>query len=260
MSTPRGLIVPLALLTLSAAGQQRDTNPLQSPEHIAEGRRLYRFYCVNCHGMDGASGRGARLASNFRRHGSSDAEMFRTISNGIPGAEMPGLWMDEETVWKILAFVRTLEVRGAGACDWDPEAARRGHAVYHNKGGCTACHTLRSSGGRLGPDLTGIGAGRAREQLHDAIIAPDRQIPKRYRTVVAVDAKGARHEGILLNEDEYTLHLMNRAEQILSFRKQELRSIERPSRSLMPSYAHSLSTSEIEDLLSYLCSEKGIKP
>jgi len=255
-----GRPVLLALLALSAAGQQRDSNPYSTPEHVAEGRRLYRFYCVNCHGMDGASGRGARLATTFRRHGSSDADMFRTVSNGIPGTEMPGLWMDEESVWKILAFVRTLEARGVDACDSNPDAAKRGWAVYRNKGGCAACHTMRAGGGRLGPDLTAIGAGRSREQLHDAIVAPDRQIPKRYRTVVASGANGSRHEGILLNEDEYTLHLMDRTDRIRSFQKRELSSIERPSRSLMPSYAQSLSASEIEDLLSYLCAEKEVKP
>ena len=76
---------------------------------MAEGRRLYLLNCGVCHGPEGASGRGAKLATTRRKHGNSDGEMFRNILNGISGTSMPGLWLDEEAVWRILLFVRTLE-------------------------------------------------------------------------------------------------------------------------------------------------------
>ncbi len=245
----------MIVFTLSAGAQQRDENPYRSPQDAVEGRRLYRFYCVNCHGMDGASGRGARLASPLRRHGSSDREMFRTIANGIPGTEMPGLWMDEDTVWKILAFVRTLEKPSAVACEDMPGDAGRGRELY-TRHACARCHTLGMSGGRLGPDLTGIGAARSRDQLRESILDPAREVAKRYRTVAA-NTPGGHVEGILLREDDYTVHLMDAREEIRSFSRKDLRRVERPPRSLMPSYRGALAPADLDDLLSFLCAQRS---
>jgi cytochrome c553 len=86
-------LVILTLIACALGAQTRDTNPFTSAKDVAEGKRLYSFYCVFCHGMDGVSGRGARLASTYRKHGSSDREMYRTIADGVPGTEMSGHWL-----------------------------------------------------------------------------------------------------------------------------------------------------------------------
>jgi putative heme-binding domain-containing protein len=247
----------ILLLAACALAQQPDKNPFTKFEDIAEGRRLYRLDCINCHGMDGKSGRGTPLASKFRRHGGSDSEMFRTISDGIPGTEMPGLWRDAESVWKILAFVRTLEKTATEACVAEPGDARKGRQVFVNKGSCTACHTVGMGGGRLGPDLTFIGASRSHEHLRESLIDPGKDMPPSHRTVRGVDAGGVRFEGILLNEDGYTVHLLDRGEEVRSFSKADLRQLERPKESLMPSYREALDASETNDLLAFLCGLTG---
>ena len=238
-------------------GQQAEKNPFTRFEDIAEGRRLYRLDCVNCHGMDGKSGRGARLASKFRRHGGSDSEMFRTISDGIPGTEMPGLWRDAEAVWKILAFVRTLEESGTEACVASDGDARNGRELFLNKGSCAACHTVGMGGGRLGPDLSFVGAIRSHDYLLDSLVDPGKDIPPRHRTVRLVDGQGGRFEGVILNEDGYTVHMLDRGEQIRSFVKTDLRQLEKPKESLMPGYGGLLDEIEMSDLIAYLCSLTG---
>ena len=245
--------IAASLSTLPTPTQQHETNPFTSFEDIAEGRRLYRLDCVNCHGMDGASGRGARLASTYRRYGSSDRDMFRTISNGVPGTEMPGLWRDEEAVWKVLAFVRTLEAQALEPCVTEAGDAARGRAVFVRKGACQACHTVGMGGGRLGPDLTAAGARLSSQHLRESLVEPNKEIPYSYRTVRAVDRNGKTFEGVLLNEDGYTLHLIDRQETIHSLSKADLQKVERPRESLMPSYRGSLSPAETDDLLAYLC-------
>jgi len=245
------------LFSLPALAQTRDANPFHAAKEIAEGKRLYRFYCVNCHGMDGASGRGARLASRFRRFGGSDKEMFRTIFNGIPGSEMPGAWLEEDDVWKILAFVRTLESNAVEACASTPAGADRGRLVYASKGGCAACHAIGMGGGRLGPDLTTIGATRSREHLRESLLDAGRAVSPRFTTVQLTTKDKRRLEGILLNQDEYTVHLMDSAERIHSLRRSELTAIETPPASLMPSYGSLLSGQEVEDLTDYLCTLRG---
>jgi len=246
----------LLAVAMTLAAQTRDQNTFTSATAIAEGKRMYSFYCVNCHGMDGASGRGARLASKFRRFGSSDREMYQTISNGVPGSEMPGAWLDEDSIWKILSFVRTLEVQEVAACRSDPAAAERGKQIYAAKGGCAACHTIGMGGGRLGPDLTTIGATRTREHLRESLVEPGAAVAGRYRSVV-VEVKGKKVEGVVLNEDDYSVHLMDRAETLRSFLKSEIGGIAYPRQSLMPAYGVSLSGAELEDLLDYICSLKG---
>lgn len=247
----------LSVVATCLWSQQPQRNPYTKYEDIAEGRRLYRFDCVNCHGMDGASGRGARLASKYRRYGSSDREMFRTISEGIPGTEMPGLWRDDESVWKILAFVRTLEATATEACVSEAGDPERGRDVFANKGSCTTCHTVGMGGGRLGPDLTFVGATRSFQHLRDSLVDPNKDNPYSHRTVRAVDARGKRFEGILLNEDGYTLHMLDRQEEIRSFSKANLRELSRPRESLMPSYGGLLTEGEMNDLLAYLCGLTG---
>ena len=254
-------VTDYGILLLLAAGfgwaQQAEKNPFTRFEDIAEGRRLYRLDCVNCHGMEGKSGRGARLATKFRRYGSSDHEMFRTISNGIPGTEMPGLWRGAEAVWKILAFVRTLEESVTEACVAGAGDSRKGREVFLNKGSCTACHTVGMGGGKLGPDLSFIGASRNHEYLRESLVDPGKDIPSRHRAVRLIDDQGDRFEGVILNEDGYTVHMLDRGEQIRSFLKVDLRQLEKPKESLMPGYGDLLDETEMNDLIAYLCGLTG---
>ncbi|HTM49185.1 MAG TPA: c-type cytochrome [Bryobacteraceae bacterium] len=254
------------LLAASASwAQSRETNPYTSPKDVAEGRRLYALFCVFCHGMDGASGRGARLASTFRRHGSSDRDQYRVIADGVSGTEMSGHFLGEEEIWKILAFVRTLErsvTASAAVCEARPGDAAAGRKLFFGKGACLSCHSATIDGrvqgsGRLGPDLSFLGATRARDHLAESLTDPDRAVAGAYRQVRMVTRSGESVTGIRLSEDEYTVHLMIRGEQIRSFLKADLKSLERPAESFMPSYRTVFSAREMDDITSYLCTLKG---
>jgi putative heme-binding domain-containing protein len=245
--------------------QTRETNPYTSAKDVAEGRRLYSLFCVFCHGMDGASGRGARLATAFRRHGSSDRDEFRTIADGVPGTEMSGHFLGEEEIWKILSFVRTLE-RSATACSSVCESgsgdAAAGLKLFLGKGACLKCHAATIDGrvqgsGRLGPDLTYVGGTRTREHLRESLLDPSAVIASAYRQVRVITSRGETLRGLRLNEDEYTVHLTLAGEQIRSFYKADLKTVDRLAESFMPSYRSSLAPKEIEDLLSYLCTLRG---
>lgn len=248
--------------------QTRETNPFTSEKDAAEGKRLYSFYCVFCHGMDGASGRGARLASTFRRHGTSDRDQFRVIANGVPGTEMSGHWLEEDEIWKILAFVRTLErsvTASTAGCDGASGNAARGRTVFFGKGGCLNCHSAAIDGksqgrGRLGPDLTYSGATRTREHLRESLVEPDKAVARQWRQARVLARSGETFRGLILNEDEYTVHIMDTREQVRSFEKADLRLLETPAQSLMPSYRTALSAAELDDLLSYMCTLRGAQP
>ena len=252
--SPFWSFVLIIFLSLPAWAQTHQKNPYSSAEDLEEGQKLYELNCGVCHGLDGASGRGARLATRNHRYGNTDTEMFQTILNGIPGTAMPGLWLDEDSVWKILLFVRTLEPSAENPCAPDPGDATAGQALFTQKGNCAGCHRASMGGGRLGPDLRDLGLNQTRGQVREALFRPNEKVSKRYRTIRVSDQDGKQFEGVLMNEDDYTLHMMDRQENVHSFFKPDLQRIGRPSQSLMPGYQEVFTTEELDNLLAYLCS------
>ncbi|MFN7933992.1 MAG: c-type cytochrome [Bryobacteraceae bacterium] len=250
----RVLLLLLGCAALLPA-QSRDTNPFTSAKDLAEGKRFYRFYCINCHGLDGASGRGARLATKTHRVGNSDRELYQVIANGISGSEMPGHWLDEDTIWKILTFVRTLESSSKELCSFDADAAARGQKLVAAIG-CLGCHSLREQGsGRMGPDLSTMGASRSREHLKESLVKPNAQVAEKWRMVSVSSPSGVKR-GVLLNEDGYTVHLLEPSGRITSLYKQQADSAPRSKESSMPAY-DKLPANQIEDMVSFLCSCRG---
>ena len=67
-------------------------------------------------------------------------------------------------------------------------------------------------------------------------------------------AGGAPTVGVLLNEDSYSIQLLDMAGRLRSFMKSDVEEIERPQASLMPSFAGRLDDPELDDLVAYLSS------
>lgn len=102
-------VLTALLIPALAFCQMRERNPFTSERDIAEGQRLYLRNCRICHGARGESGGAVtRLGGTFRKHGNSDRDMFTVVWKGVAGTSMPGSQLDEDSIWKILAFVRTL--------------------------------------------------------------------------------------------------------------------------------------------------------
>jgi len=57
-----------------------------------------------------------------------------------------------------------------------------------------------------------------------------------------------------MNEDSFSVRIMDNDSNLWSFRKDQIQSIERIEQSTMPSYEQSLSESEIDDLIAYMFS------
>src|SRR6202162_2088596 len=73
------------------ARAQEKANPVAGdPAAIKEGAAVFRADCSPCHGLNArGGGRGPDLTSGRWIHGSSDEDIFRTITEGVPGTEMP---------------------------------------------------------------------------------------------------------------------------------------------------------------------------
>lgn len=245
------------ILPLQAQRQQRsapvnipETNPHTSEADVEAGRKLYLGRCGHCHGQSGEGGRGATLNSGRLRRGNSDRELFAVVRFGIPNTEMPGSFLPDHEIWRMVGYVKRLS--GQQAPETATGSASAGALVYE-KNGCAACHSIGGKGGFLGPDLSDVGAKRALRHLRESTVDPEADIPLDYRTVTVTTAAGKSTTGIHLNEDEYSVHLRDMSGGLRSFLKSELQEVKLPRKSVMPAYS-TLSQKELEDLVAYLSS------
>jgi putative heme-binding domain-containing protein len=77
--------------------------------------------------------------------------------------------------------------------------ASRGQAVFLGKtAGCTTCHTIGGAGGRVGPDLSKIGAMRAGPDLLESIIYPSSSIARGFEPFIVETRDGQAYAGTLV--------------------------------------------------------------
>ena len=226
---------------------------------IAQGKYLFRARCSLCHGMDARGGRGPDLTTGDFVHGNSDAALFATIQRGVAGTEMAGQRADRppDEIWMIVAYLRTL---GAGANEPARGEPAAGEKIFRDQAKCSTCHMVNGQGGRLGPDLSRIGAMRSRQFLAEKIRDPNKELPPESEAVTVVTRDGQRITGARRNEDTFSIQLMDAQERLHSFFKKDLRQVTSEPRSVMPVFSETqLSAGQLDDLLAYLRSLRGVK-
>src|SRR5258707_701276 len=69
----------------------QDKNPFAGDAKAAKlGESQFRANCAFCHGLGArGGGRGPDLTRAQKRHGNADADLFRTINEGVSGTAMP---------------------------------------------------------------------------------------------------------------------------------------------------------------------------
>src|SRR5260221_6690884 len=266
--------VPAAFLFFVAAipARSQDTNPLANDANAAKlGEFEFRANCAFCHGLGArGGGRGPDLTRAQKKHGHSDADLFRTINEGVPGTAMPpngatqqGVGMTEEEIWQVISYIRSVQVKTSTAPSGN---AARGRELFTGAAACATCHMIEGKGGRLGPDLTATGSARSVEYIVDSVRNPSRRLAQgiteamkefsqEYESVTVVDDRGQKFQGVVLNEDSFTLQMLDMREQLHLFEKDKLRSLEKSRESLMPKYDEkTLPEKDLQDIVAYLLS------
>jgi putative heme-binding domain-containing protein len=232
------------------AQQDDATKPRATPADVALGEKTFRSHCSPCHGFKGEGGRGPNLSTGVFYHGATDADLLRNISNGIEGTEMPGLFYSPDRVWQVVAYVRSLNAPSQRA---SAESAAAGAALYRRQG-CPQCHRINGAGGRMGPDLSEIGRTRSREHLRQSILEPNADVRQRYTVAHITDGDGKSIEGFVMNEDTYTIQVIDFSDRLRSFDKAGLKSCKVERVSKMPSFQGKLSDDQVNTLVAYLSS------
>lgn len=221
---------------------------------LARAKRVFDTNCAGCHGLEGRGGKGPSLAVPKLPRARSDEELIQVISQGIPGTEMPPSWhLGEEGLTLAVAYVRML---GANATPAKVAGdVERGSQLFSGQGGCTACHTIGSKGRAYGPDLSDIGGRRSAASLRESLLDPNAEVAEGFMSVRAVTRDGEKVDGIRVNEDNFTIQILDRSGRLHSFRKSALADLEvRPGESAMPSYKGVFLENDLQDLVAYLSS------
>ena len=253
-----------------AAQEKGAANPLAgNAGAIAEGASLFRANCSPRHGLGARGGaRGPDLTSGRWTHGGSDAEIFQTISSGVPGTQMPANGFEDSETWAIVAYLRSLAPPRAVKLDGDPA---KGEKIFVGAGGCATCHMVNGRGGLLGPDLSRVGAARSVEYLAESIREPDKELsdgmldpnnhyglPLVYDTVTVVLKNGERVVGVAKNEDTFSVQLLDVKQELRLFEKKDVVEVRHERKSLMPAFTEKMiDESELRDLVAYLVGLRG---
>jgi len=240
--------------TVGAQGQQPLHDAQYADADIAYGLSVYNTRCVTCHGPQGDAAGGVSLRSGKFRNATTDQELARFIRTGSP-AGMPAMMLDNAEMTGIVAYLRNMNsIDSANVKTGD---AARGRALFEGKGGCTTCHRVGRMGSRVGPNLSDIGSVRSPASLQRSLLDPTSQMMPINRPVRAIKKDGTVVSGRRLNEDTYSVQIIDDREKLHSVLKADLREFTIGKTSLMPSFAQTLSADERADTIAYLLTLKG---
>jgi len=272
-----GLVLPLILpLAILPAQAQRRGPPAGPPnpfagnaQAIAQGEQVYNQNCTSCHGPNGGAGEiGPEIIHNLSvplRGELNDNQILDVIRNGAPGTVMPA-WngkLADDDILKIGAFLHSL--RGTAIDNPLPGNVAHGEEIYWGKGQCGSCHMLGGKGALKGPDLTNIAAEYKSNLIVDALTKPNHRVygdgGVHLRALPAMDTYDAVHvtlanggtvDGVLLNQDSYSLQLMGDDNQLHLLDRSQVKAIASKPPLMPTDYDKRLTKDEFADLMAFL--------
>jgi putative heme-binding domain-containing protein len=251
----KALFPALALVLMAGFGLSATAQHATAFD-IEDGGRAFETSCAGCHGPDGNLIAGIDFRRGVFRRPLTDEEIAGIIVSGIPNTPMPATpGMSEEQAVRIVAYLRSLpETFAESAAVGD---AARGREIFSGAGKCLDCHRVAGQGSRLGPDLSRIGLDRRAAELERSLLDPDAEVQPENRFYTVTPRRGAPVTGRLLNQDTFTVQLMDADERPRSFQKSALREFGF-TESPMSSYRDEFDAQALADVVSYLVSLRGV--
>lgn len=264
----RSLLFAFAVLSVPAVAQ---TTPAE------QGKAVYDRVCTACHGANGGAGDRAPAivlagASGALRGERSQAQLVAIIRDGIPGTSMPA-WkgrLSDDDIIHIGAYIGAL--RGTALDNPAPGDAVKGEVVFWGNGGCSSCHMINGRGGVIGPDLGNIAASRKTTAIHDALTKETHAVfgdggvhlpmvpPMDYEPVTVVTRAGKTVEGVMRNQDHWSVQMVDMNGRPHSFDRAALRGVTIRPGSVMPSdYDKRFSAEDFTNLMAFL-TRQGSRP
>jgi putative heme-binding domain-containing protein len=252
----------------AGAGAGVPAGLIGNAQAVAEGEKAYNQTCTACHGRAGSGGElGPPIATPNRRYlRRTDPEVFDAIKNGITGTQMPpfSTKMPDDQIWKITAYIHGL--RGTAIDAPAQGNVAGGEAVFWGKGQCGSCHMVNAKGSILGPDLSNLAGQRKVISIVEALTKDQHRIQgdggthdstllplQTYQPVRITTSDGRVINGVLRNEDSFSLQVLGRDEKLHLLKRAAVKEVFYEPKSLMPSdYDKRLTATEFQDLMAFL--------
>jgi len=267
------LIIPLAILPAQAQRRGASAGPSNpfagNAQAIAQGERVYNQNCTSCHGPNGGAGEiGPEIIHNLSvplRGELNDNQILDVIRDGAPGTVMPA-WkgkLADDDILKIGAFLHSLR----GTAIDNPLAGNSAHGeeIFWGKGQCGSCHMLGGRGASRGPDLTNLAAERKSNLIVDALTKPNHRVygdgGVHLRSLPPMDTYDAVHvtlnsgqalDGMLLNQDSYSLQLLGDDNQLHLLDRSQVKAVASKPPLMPTDYDKRLTKDEFADLMAFL--------
>jgi putative heme-binding domain-containing protein len=244
-----------ALISMSAGAQQK-----YQQDAIDRGAGLYGANCATCH-ADGDGIAGVNLKTGQFKHSTTDEDLLGVIRNGVPGTAMPAHpdFAANDLV-ALVAYIRTMRDYGSKPVKLGDR--QKGKVLFEGDGGCLSCHRVNGKGSRVALDLSDTGSLHPPAYLERTLLDPDStaaEVPQSHM-LRAVTKQGTTIAGRRLNEDTFTIQLIDSQEKLVSLQKADLRSLTVLPGSTMPSLKGKFTDDQISDLVAYLASLNPPRP
>jgi len=156
------------------------------------------------------------------------------------------------TAVEVKGIVRYLRILQGGtqavALPGDPA---RGQELFFGKGGCSACHMVAGKGGFIAVDLSGFAHTHSAEETRTAITNPS--IDADRSGVIVTTHDGQNYAGRIRNQDNFSLQLQTLDGTFHFLSESDIERVKPDPQADMPTnYGSTLSSKELDDLVSYL--------
>ena len=129
-----------------------------------------------------------------------------------------------------------------------------GLAVF--KKSCVACHRINDEGGKVGPQLDGVGH-RGLERLLEDVLDPNRNVDAAFRASVVAKKDGLVVTGLKLRDEGKTVVLGDHLGKEVRIPLEEIEEVRLSNLSPMPSnFADQLNEADLRALVTYLLQQK----
>lgn len=196
LAVRRDAVVTLAALDFPAASAEVAA-VLRATTDEAQSQTLWRTL-LSIKGVGAALPKvleGVELPVEVARAGlrpAREGDQYQALATVL--AKRAGLTASSEPM--TTAHFQTLATQALAKGD-----ARRGEQLYRRPElACVACHAIGGAGGKIGPDLTSIGASAPADYLVEALLAPAAKVKEGYHSVLISTQEGQDYSGMIARE------------------------------------------------------------